>query len=86
MSANRLFLVCSHHPQIEDALCLADRADATAQYTIASVRRADQWFAKHAGCGRGCDHFQLAYHRPQNHDTPKVADPVPTAVRLALVQ
>jgi hypothetical protein len=86
MSANRMFLVCSHHPQIEDALCLADRADQTAQYTVASVRRADEWFAKHSGCGRGCDHFQLAFHRPQNWDTPKIADPIPTAVRLALVQ
>lgn len=86
MSANRMFLVCSQHPQIEDALCLAERADATAQYAMASVRRADDWFAKHAGCARGCDHFQLAFHRQPNHDTPKVADPIPTAVRLALVK
>lgn len=86
MSANRLFLVCSHHPQIEDALCLAERAGNDAQYVAANMKRADDWFAKHQGCGRGCDHFQLAMNRPADWDCSPPAEATPSgAVRLALV-
>ncbi len=86
MSANRLFLVCAHHPQLEHALCLAERAGNDAQYTAASMKRADDWFAKHQGCGRGCDHFQLAMHRPADWDVAPPAEATPAgAVRLALV-
>lgn len=86
MSANRLFLVCSHHQNLEDALCLGERAGNDAQYTIAALKRGDDWFAKHQGCGRGCDHFQLAYHRPQDWDSPQPAEHTPAgAVRLALI-
>lgn len=85
MSANRIFLVCTKHPSIEDALLIADRADATAQYTAAMPKRADDWFAKHSGCTRGCDHFQLAFNRPLDWDVPQLASPTASAVRLALV-
>lgn len=86
MSANRLFLVCSHHPNLEDALCLGERADAESQYTTAiSSSKADEWFAKHMTCARGCDHFQLAYHRPQDHDVPRHLRTTAQAVRMALV-
>lgn len=86
MAANRLFLVCSHHPGIEHALCLGERAGNDAQYILPSMKRADDWFAKHARCGRGLDHFQLAYHRPQDWDIPKPAEKtVAGGVRLSLV-
>lgn len=86
MSANRIFLVCSHHPSIEDALLIADRADATAQYTAAMPRRADEWFATHAKCARGCDHFKLAFNRPLDWDVPKPQlEPVSAGVKLAII-
>lgn len=86
MSANRLFLVCSHHQNPEDALCLAERAGNDAQFIAASLKRADDWFAKHQGCGRGCDHFRLALHRPADWDVPQPAEASPAgAVRLALL-
>lgn len=86
MSANRLFLVCSHHQNIDDSLCLAERPGNDAQYLATSMKRADDWFAKHMGCGRGADHFQLAYHRPQDWDMPQPAEHTPAgAVRLALI-
>jgi hypothetical protein len=85
MSANRLFLVCSHHPTLDAALCLAERPGNDAQYIAASMKRADDWFAKHQGCGRGCDHYQLAFHRPQEWDQPIPAEHTPAgAVRLVL--
>lgn len=86
MSANRMFLVCSHHQNPEDALCLAERAGNDSQYTWVSMKRADDWLAKHQGCGRGRDHFQLAHARPQDWDAPVPAESTPAgAVRLALV-
>lgn len=80
-----MFLVCSHHQNPEDALCIGERGTQEGQYLAPPLKRMDDWYAKHMGCGRGCDHFQLAYQRPQDHDLPKIAEPVPTAVRLALV-
>ena len=86
MSANRLFLVCSHHPNLADALCVGERANNEGQYTAPSLKRMDDWYAKHMGCGKGCDHFQLAYNRPQDWDIPKTADPVAGTVRLELAK
>lgn len=86
MSANRLFLVCSHHPNLEDALCVGERPGNDSQYIAPSMKRADDWYAKHMGCGRGMDHFQLGYHRPIDWDTPRPAESTPAgAVCLALV-
>jgi hypothetical protein len=86
MSANRLFLVCSHHPNFEDAFCLGERVANDVQYFAPSNKRMDDWYGKHMGCGRGCDHFQLAYHRPLNWDSPKPAENTAAGgVRLALV-
>lgn len=86
MSANRIFLICATHPSIEDALLIADRADACAQYTAALPKRADEWFAKHSGCARGCDHFKLAFHRPLDWDvSPPAENTVAGGVKLALV-
>jgi len=86
VSSNRLFLVCSHHPKIEDSLCIGERTGNDSQYLLPSMKRADDWYAKHMGCGRGLDHFALAYHRPQDWDVPQPAErTVAGGVRLALV-
>jgi len=85
MSANRLFLVCTYHPSLDEALCLAERGGNDVQYILATLRRGDDWFAKHSKCGRGCDHFQLAYHRPHDWDVaPPAEDTVAGGVRLSL--
>lgn len=85
MSANRIFLVCSHCREIESALLLAERNDGDSQYTAASMKRADDWYARHQRCGRGSDHYQLAYQRPIDWDMPELASQAASAVRLALV-
>lgn len=86
MSANRLFLVCSHHPKFEDAFCIGERGTSQAQYTAPRFKGMDDWYARHMGCGRGCDHFQLAYHRPPDHDLPKSADPIKASVRVEIAK
>lgn len=97
LSANRIFLVCSAHPNIEDALCIADRPPGDSRYYCASNCRClkckcaekarDQrgaFFAKHANCG--VDQYSLAYHRPKGWDVSPPAQDTPAgAVRLALV-
>lgn len=86
MSANRLFLVCKHCESLENALLLAERADGNSQYTAASAKRADDWYAKHQRCGVGVDNFKLAYHRPVDWDlSPPAQDTSAGAVRLALL-
>lgn len=86
MSANRIFLVCQHCPELEHALLLAERSDGTAQYIAVPAKRSDDWYAKHQRCGSGVDNFKLAYHRPQNWDISPPAQNTPAgAVRLALV-
>jgi predicted N-acyltransferase len=85
MSANRIFLVCAHCRELESALLLAERADGDAQYTAANMKRADDWYARHQRCGKGVDHYQLAYHRPIDWDVSPPAPPVAIGVRLALV-
>lgn len=92
MSANRLFLVCAHHPQIEDSLLLAERANNESAYEGSffsgrdDLRRVDDWFEKHSKCGRTRDHFTLAYHRPHDWDVaPPAEHTVAGGVRMALV-
>lgn len=86
MSANRIFLVCSHCKDPSQALLLAERADGESQYAAASMKRADAWYAKHQRCGLGVDHYQLAYGRPQDWDvSPPAQDTVAGAVRLGLI-
>ncbi len=97
MSANRIYLVCQHHPQPEEALCLAERADGHSQYRPAECRclgkcscpakelaRQRDWFKKHAECG--VDSFKLAYQRPQGWDvSPPAEDTVAGQVRVAII-
>lgn len=85
MSANRLFLVCAHHPSLDQAFCIGERLGNDVQYVSPNLKRMDDWYAKHMGCGRGLDHFQLAYHRPHDWDVPPPAeDTVAGGVRLAI--
>ena len=83
MSANRVFLVCSHHRELESALMLCERADAAALYELGSLKRAHEWFERHAKCGVDC--FQLAYQRTPGWDVSPPAPPVASAVRVALL-
>lgn len=86
MSANRIFLVCSHCREIEASLLLAERADGHAQYIMASTKRADDWFARHQRCGRGVDHYEMAYNRPLDWDvSPPAEGTVAGGVKLAIV-
>lgn len=86
MSANRLFLVCSHHPKLDESICIGERGGNDVQYMSPNLKRLDDWYAKHMACGRGCDHFQLALNRPADWDVaPPAEDTAAGAVRLALV-
>lgn len=85
MSANRLYLVCSHHQNPEDALLLGERESPVTAYDPAKFKNAEGWFQRHADCGRSKDHFQLAYGRPQNWDVaPAAEETVAGGVRLAV--
>lgn len=86
MSANRIFLVCSHCKNFEDALLLSERPEGNSIHEP-PLRFSHQtaWFEKHAKHGNP-DDFQLAFHRPQNWDVSPQAQNTPAgAVRLALV-
>lgn len=86
MSSNRLFLVCSHHPNLADAFCIGERTGNDSQYIAPHMRKLDGWYTKHMGCGRGLDHFQLALNRPADWDVaPPAENTTAGAVRLALV-
>ena len=90
MSANRIFLVCSHHPQLEHALLLCERAPAHALHelsfsTHADMKRASTWFEKHSKCGNP-DDFQLAFNRPPNWDvSPPAQNTVAGGVRMGII-
>lgn len=87
MSANRIFLVCAHHPSPEDALLLGERAGNDVPYFPPNKmeKRADAWFTKHMACGRGSDHFKLGYGHPQDWDCPLLASDVGVGVRMSLL-
>lgn len=85
MSANRIFLVCSHHPQLENSLCVAERLDASNLFEPANLKHIEDWFERHAKCGNP-DDFQLAYQRPRNWDvSPPAQDSVAGAVRMGIL-
>ena len=84
MSANRLLLVCKHCQNIEDAICVGERAGNDVQYLASSMKKLDAWFGKHYSCGNGPDVFALAYHRTPNWDISPPAPAAAVGVRLAL--
>ena len=66
-------------------MLLAERGGNDAQYLAASMKRADDWYAKHMRCGHGCDHFKLAYGKTPDWDVPQPAENTAAgAVRLNL--
>lgn len=86
MSANRIYLVCSHHQSPEDAMLLGERGASDVGYEAAKLKTFDKWLEKHANCGRDKDHFKLAYGRPQNWDVSPPAENTPAGgVRIALM-
>lgn len=85
MSANRLYLVCTHHTNPEEALLLGERASYEAGYTPSKYKNARDWFDAHAACGRTRDHFALAYGHPADWDIdPPAEDTVAGQVKLAV--
>lgn len=97
--SNRLFLVCSAHPQIEDAFCIADRPQygpvQPGQYFCAGNCRcfgckcAEEYRSRMGAffvkhANCGVDQFTVAYHRPKAWDVPTPADPVAASVRTVI--
>lgn len=86
MSANRILLVCAYHETFEEAFCIGERLGNDVQYVAPNTKKMDDWYARHMGCGRGLDHFKLAYQRTQDWDVPPAAETsVAGGVRLALL-
>ncbi len=86
MSANRPYLVCSHHPNPDDALCMTERRGTGEFYIDVAMDVADRWFKKHELCGQNREHLQVAYLPPQDWGCASAAESTPAgAVRLALV-
>lgn len=84
MSANRIYLVCSHCREPEHALLLAERPDGNSTHEPPlRTSHMTAWFERHARCGKP-DDFQLAFGRPQNWDVPELATKAASGVRLAL--
>jgi hypothetical protein len=89
--SNTIYLVCVHHPDKSDAFVLAERADLTGyvhgkllpRYLQSQADRLAKFFKRHAHCGRGCDHFTIAFDKQKDWDLPKPA-PVAEAVHLNL--
>ena len=46
----------------------------------------DSWLDRHAGCGKGPDHFRIGLERQPNWDQAIDAEPIANAVRLQLVK
>lgn len=83
MSANRIFLVCSHHKNFEDSLLIAERGEHQIGFEPANMKRAATWFERHATCGKP-DDFQIAFNYPQNHDVVETPQPKEAALGVAL--
>ncbi len=69
---------------MEDAFCIAERAGNDTAYEAAALKRLNDWFATHDGCGDGHDHIGFGMHRPADWDKPTIAPPVASAVRVAI--
>lgn len=81
MTSNRMYLVCTHHPDQRDALLLAERSSSDSRYFVSScrclgkcecskneLRSQQKWFETHADCGGTHDHFTVAFEMPKDHD------------------
>lgn len=84
MSANRIFLVCTHHPEEQHALVLGSRL-ANGYHRAPRPVQIEEWFDLHKHCGGNADHFTIAFQKPKNWDISPPAPPIAAHVRLALV-
>ena len=85
---NRLWLVCSAHPDTDNGLMLGQRRGAE-YHRAPSAGHINDWFEKHADCATEPDHFKLAHSQTPNYDVDPVISPenhVGAAVRVALVK
>lgn len=69
---NTMWLVCVHHPDRTQALCLGRRS--TRGYnTRVDEKTLHNFYREHEGCGGGYDHFTVAFDFDKDHDLPKPA-------------
>jgi hypothetical protein len=86
-SGNRLYLVCSAHPE-ESKMMLGKRLQG-AYGRAPGTHELNAWFDEHAQCPGAPDAFKLAYANAQNYDVDPPADPrtnLNASVKLALVK
>jgi hypothetical protein len=82
--SNTIYLVCVHHPDKADAFVLAERADLMGythfldqggkmlpRFMQSQADRLAKFFKRHKHCGRGCDHFTIAFDQAKDWDIPK---------------
>ncbi len=87
IEGNRLYLVCSAHPE-ESKVMLGKRLQG-AYGRAPGAHELNAWFDEHEKCPGAPDCYKLAYANPQNYDVDPVVDPakhVGAAVKLALVK
>lgn len=80
---NRMYLVCSAHPDTDDALMLGKRLEG-GYSRVPSATDFRAWFDRHAECG--VDQYQLAYGKPPAWDQVRGEGLVTQAVKLELVK
>jgi hypothetical protein len=79
---NKLFLFCSGCQLEPFELARRRNQDYEKSRTLLEL---GNWFDRHSECPNGPDKFKLAHQFSPNYDVPMDAEPVPNAVRLALV-
>lgn len=67
VSSQRIWLVCVHHPQKEDAIPLGKRL-VNGFYRCPESKALEDWFDVHKHCGGGHDHFTVSYDHAKDYD------------------
>jgi galactokinase/mevalonate kinase-like predicted kinase len=65
---NRMFLVCTHHPQMVDAIAIGRRNSFDGYRTAANAAALEKWLDTHKDCGGTQDHYTIAYENTKDHD------------------
>lgn len=81
-TGNTMWLVCTHHPDRTQALCLGRRSTRGYE-SRANDKALHNFYRMHESCGGGFDHFTIAFDREKDHDLPKPA-PLADAVHAVL--
>lgn len=86
--SNRIFLICNSHASPEHALCIGERASGSPLYEVPRdlKMRMDAFYSRHAACGDGPDHYQLAHQLTPNNDVATPQSAVAPSVRAAMVE